>query len=161
MAYAKVPLPCTDYPFGINDLNQLIANNDTLFTAITAEHGDVQPPSSLYWEEMGRHNGRLAAKTVVKLSPTVVGGSRYVEVLNGPTPVLAGVSSPSVGEVTVNLTGISRRRVIPMAEQVGSSAVRWVSLGWEQTSALSPIGVLLREDGVLADFPFYLVFWES
>ena len=165
MAYSKIPLPCGDYPFGKNDLNQLIENNDVLYDSIAEEHGITPGPASInnWWSQPGRHNSRLISKTVLKLSPVEVNGARTVDVLSFPTPALVGVTSPSVGEVSISLGHIGRRRAIAQAEQIGNSVVRWASLGWDSLNASyygAPMGVLLYEDGALADFPFYVVIWE-
>lgn len=165
MAYAKLPLPCVDYPFGFDDFNQLVANNVAHLASLTAEHGSQPHTSSpaAPWQRMGNHNGIRVARTVIKATPVQQGATRLVE-LSIAGPALHSIESPAVGDVRIKITGLGRFRARAFVEGLGSTPVRMVSLSWSQAAAtvgIKFLGLLLHEDGALADFPFYVVINET
>ena len=165
MAYAKLPLPCVDYPFGFDDFNQLIANNVAHLASMVADHGSLPPTTSSHspWTRMGRHNGIRVARTVIKAEPQQQGASRLV-VLSASGAALASIESPSVGDVRIAIQDLGRFRARAFVETTSSSVVRMVSLSWGHSTGnagLQSLGLLLHEDGALADFPFYVVINET
>lgn len=162
MTYAKLPLPCVDYPFGFEDANQLVANNDAIKDLLEDEHSIDAPTIPKSLPAAGEHKGRRFARSLLKVSLQTINGQRAV-VTETTGPVIASVLSPSTGLYTVVVQHLADWRALSCGFQT-SAATRLVSMKWTQT--LSAQGfpdtliVKLASAGVLADFPFSLLIWE-
>lgn len=161
MTYAKLPLPCVDYPFGYQDLNQVFDNHEDMQSVFEAEHSLETPSGSHAQPVAGEHRGRRFARSLLKFTPQSFAGGRAMSV-DSIGPVMTSANSPSVGYVTVQVQNMTAWR----AQACGyssSSTRRFVSLNWSPTLPSGypdTLVIKLNEGGVLADFPFSVLFWD-
>jgi hypothetical protein len=167
VAYSKVPLPCSDYGFGIQDFNKVTANIDATANVLTPLHGTGAGGNA--WAALGHHDDPLNPRTVGYYTLTTR-GSATITARQVGGPAVRSVVRVDVGEFEVNVQGLLTYSLV--AAPTGVAALtprRFVSSVFEAASRTGPafFRVQLFEQVTdpnpfeLADYPFHFAVWGT
>lgn len=164
MTYAKVPLPCSDYAFGIQDFNKVAANSTATAAVLTPQHGYGNGPTP--WHSLGHHNDDLVSRSVGRFTVGTRGTANIlVRQLSGPA--VKSVTRSGEGDYILNVQGLSEYNLMMRPEGDDIGQLRVIVPSFTAASRTGPAyyrlqlfeQVVATDPFVVGDYDFCFSIW--